>query len=124
MKLETIREELYAVLRDAMADDVSVVDSIPDSIAPPSVFISWADPWVTPATFCTFTVNINVIVVAQRIEPGGQYGVMEGLVSIIMPLLKNHPEFLVNDATSPYPMQLGGVDYLACSVNVSCEIGD
>jgi hypothetical protein len=124
MKLENVRTDLYSTLREAMPDEVSVVDSIPDSVAPPSVFISWADPWVIPATFCTFLVNINVIVVAQRIEPGGQYGVMEGLVSIIMSTIKAIPDYVVADATSPYPIQLGGVDYLACSVNVSCEIGD
>jgi hypothetical protein len=124
MKLETVRETLYSILRANLADDVAVVDSIPDSVAPPSVFISWADPWVSPSTFCDYTVNINVIVVAQRIEPGGQYGILEGLVSIIMPALKSGSEFLVKDASSPYPITLGGVNYLACSVNLSCEIGD
>lgn len=124
MKLETVRTELYAVLRANLSDEVAVVDSIPDAVAPPSVFIAWADPWVTPSTFCDFTCRMNVIVVAQRIEPGGQYGVMEELVSIIMPVLKHHSEFLVEDATSPYPITLGGVNYLACSVNLNCQIGD
>lgn len=124
MKLETVREELYAILRSILADDVGLVDSIPDAIAPPSVFIAWAEPWVTPSTFCNFNVNLQVIVVAQRIEPGGQYGVLEGLVSIIMPALTKQRDFLVKDASSPYPIVLGGVNYLACSVNLSCEIGD
>ena|SRR5580765_1223741 len=124
MKLENVRTDLYGILRGALADEVAVIDSIPDSIAPPSVFITWADPWVTPATFCDFTVNVNVIVVAQRIEPGGQYGILEGLVSIIMPTLKRQRDFLVKDASSPYPITLGGVNYLACSVNLSCEIGE
>ena len=106
-----------------MADEVAVVDSIPDSVAPPAVFLTWADPWVTPATFCDYTVNINVIVVAQRIEPGGQYGVLEGLVSAITPALKP-TDYLVKDASSPYPITLGGVNYLACSVNLSTEIGE
>lgn len=124
MKLETVRLDLYGVLRGALGDHVSVVDSIPDSVAPPSVFITWADPWITPATMCYYDCNVNVIVVAQRIEPGGQYGVMEDLVSTIVPVLKAHPEFVVKDATSPYPITLGGVNYLACSVNLSCEIGE
>ena len=124
MKLENVRTDLYALLRANLSDEVSVIDSIPDSVAPPSVFIAWADPWVTPATFCDFTVNVNCIVCAQRIEPGGQYGVLEELVSIIMPALKHNSEFLVKDASSPYPITLGGVNYLACSVNLSCEIGD
>lgn len=123
MKLETVRTDLYSILREALDDDVAVIDSIPDSIAPPAVYLTWADPWVTPATFCEYTVNINVIVVAQRIEPGGQYGILEGLVSTVVPALKS-TEFLVKDATSPYPIQLGGVNYLACSVNLTCEIGD
>ena len=124
MKLETVRETLFSILRANLSDEVAVVDSIPDSVAPPSVFITWADPWVSPSTFCDYTVNVNVIVVAQRIEPGGQYGILEGLVSIIMPALKVGSEFLVKDASSPYPITLGGVNYLACSVNLSCEIGE
>ena len=124
MILEAVRGNLYDILRANLADEVAVVDSIPDSVAPPSVFIAWADPWVTPATFCDYTVNVNVIVVAQRIEPGGQYGILEGLVSIIVPALKIGSEFTVKDASSPYPITLGGVSYLACSVNLSCEIGD
>jgi hypothetical protein len=124
VKLETVRTDLYQILRNTLADDVGLVDSIPDSIAPPSVFIAWADPWVTPSTMCFFNVNLSVIVVAQRIEPGGQYGILEELVSIIMPVLKQSRDFLVKEATSPYPMTLGGVNYLACSVNLSCDIGE
>ena len=124
MKLENVRTDLYSILRAALDPDVSVIDSIPDSVAPPSVFIAWADPWITPATFCDYTVNVQVIVVAQRIEPGGQYGVLEGLVSTLAPVLKQSQDFLLKDASSPYPMVLAGVNYLACSLNVSCEIGD
>lgn len=124
MKLENVRTELYVILRATLDDNVGLVDSIPDAIAPPSVFIAWAEPWVSPSTFCDYTVNVNVIVVAQRIEPGGQYGILEGLVSVIMPALKAERSFLVKDASSPYPIVLGGVNYLACSVNLSCEIGD
>ena len=123
MNLTDVRSDLYTILRNALADEVAVIDSIPDAVAPPSVFITWADPWITPATVCYFTVNLQVIVVAQRIEPGGQYGVLEQLVSTIGPLLRP-TEFLVKDATSPYPITLGGNNYLATSVNLSCEIGD
>ena len=124
MKLENVRTDLYQILRAVVEDEVSVIDSIPDSVAPPSVFIAWADPWVIPASFCMFTVNLNVIVIAQRIEPGGQYGILEGLVSTIAPVLKTNQDFLLKDTSSPYPMTLGGVDYLACSLNLSCEIGE
>jgi hypothetical protein len=123
MRLEDVRTDLFTFLRAGLEDDVAVIDSIPDSVAPPSVFITWSDPWISPATVCYFTVNIQVIVVAQRIEPGGQYGVLEGLVSTIIPLLRP-TGYLVKDATSPYPITLGGNNYLACSVNVSCEIGE
>jgi hypothetical protein len=124
MKLETVRTDLYVILRAALADDVGVIDSIPDSIAPPSVFINYVDPWITPSTFCLYTVNVSIIVVAQRIEPGGQYGVLEDLVSTIVPALRTNPDFMVRDATSPYPITMGGNSYLACSVNLQCEIGE
>lgn len=124
MKLETVRTDLYTILRNALDDEVAVIDSIPDSVAPPSVFIAWADPWVMPQTMCLYSVNVSIIVVAQRIEPGGQYGVLESLVSQIIPTVKAVRDYVVRDATSPYPIVLGGVNYLACSVNVTCEIGE
>jgi hypothetical protein len=124
MKLENVRTDLFTTLRAVLDDEVGLVDSIPDSVAPPSVFLAWAEPWLTPSSFCLYTTNINVIVVAQRIEPGGQYGILEGLVSTIIPALKSIPDYVVKDASSPYPITLGGVNYLACSVNLSCEIGD
>lgn len=123
MKLENVRTDLYTFLRAGLADDVAVIDSIPDSVAPPSVFIAWADPWLTPSTYCYYTSNLQVIVVTQRIEPGGQYGILEGLVSTIVPLLRS-TDFTVKDATSPYPITLGGNNYLASSINISCEIGE
>jgi len=124
MKLETVRTDLAAILTSAVDSGTSVIDAIPDSVAPPSVYITWADPWVTPGTFCDYAVNVNVIVVAQRIEPGGQYGILEGIISTIVPALRASKDFTVKDASSPYPITLGGVNYLAASVNLTCDIGE
>lgn len=111
------REYLATLLRGQLDGNVSVHDSIPDSIAPPAVFVTWANPWLINFTFCEFNANVQLIVVAQRIEPGGQYGVLEGLVYELVQVLRSN-QIPLRDVTSPYPITLGGIDYLASSVNI------
>ena len=121
MKLSAVRETYAALAKSVVADDVSVIDSLPDSITPPVVFVAWSDPWLTYDTLCGFQSNLEMMVVAQRIEPGGQYEVIEDLVSTLVLALRDDHR-AVRDITSPYPLQLGGVDYLASSINIIHEV--
>jgi hypothetical protein len=63
---------------------------------------------------------MEIICVAQRLEPGGKLETLEQMVSIIIPALRPTP-FAVVDVTAPYPIQIAGVDYLAASVNLEYE---
>ena len=121
-ELTDFRERLAAILADALANDVGVFDAIPDSIAPPAVFITWANPWMINFTWCDFVAQVQLIVVAQRIEPGGQYGVLEDLVTQLLGILREN-KLALRDVTSPYPIVLGGVDYLAASINIVQDMG-
>jgi len=121
VKLSAVRETYAALAKSVVADDVSVIDSLPDSITPPVVFVAWSDPWLTYDTLCGFQSNLEMMVVAQRIEPGGQYEVIEDLVSTLVLALRDDHR-AVRDITSPYPLQLGGVDYLASSINIIHEV--
>lgn len=121
MKLTLMRTEVATVAAAAVADDVTVIDSLPDSITPPAVLVAWGDPWLTPGSFCEWIATLEVLVVAARIEPGGQYERIEGLVTDLVSAFKDS-QIPIRDITSPYPLQLGGVDYLSASINVIREI--
>lgn len=120
--LGAFRTHLYTVLSDALPDDVGVFDIIPDSIAPPAVYVAWSNPWLVSTTFCQYVSTAQLICVAARIEPGGQYAVIETLVSQVLQVMHDE-RIAVRDATSPYPLALGGVSYLAASINIVEEMG-
>jgi hypothetical protein len=130
VKLSIAREQLAAIVTYAIdeseidAYSVGVVDHLPDSIAPPVVLVSWADPWLTPSTLCNYQAAMELVLVAQRLEPGGKLDILEQMLAAIVPTLKDNPEYQMVDATSPYPLQVGGVDYLAASINLTYDIGD
>lgn len=124
MKLTKAREDLAAIVADLVSVDVGVVDHLPDAIAPPVCLIAWGDPWITPATLCAYEANMEVLIIAQRLEPGGKLETLEAVVSTIVPGIKSNQGFQVVDATSPYPIQIGGVDYLAASINIKHDVED
>jgi hypothetical protein len=121
--LTAFRQYVAQLLTDNLTTEVGVTDAIPDSVAPPMVFVTWSTPWLVATTFCEYVSNLQIIVVAQRIEPGGQYGVLESIVGDITQILRAN-RLALRDVTSPYPIVLGGNNYLAASINVIHEIGD
>lgn len=120
MELTPAREGLKALLDAAFPTDWGVTDHLPDSVAPPCALIGWADPWLKPITWCTYSTVMEIICVAQRLEPGGKLETLEQMVATILPALRKSP-YTVIDVTAPYPIQIGGVDYLAASVNLEYE---
>jgi hypothetical protein len=121
--LGTLRETITQYLRDGVTGDIGVFDAIPDSIAPPALYVAWSNPWLAATTFCQYTGMMQVICVAARIEPGGQYSTLESLVSETLSIFHSK-RVTVRDVTAPYPIVLGGVNYLAASVNIIDDIGD
>lgn len=124
VKLSTVREELASVLVFALPDGTSVIDHLPDSVTPPCCLIGWSDPWLKLVTSCNYQTAMEIICIAQRIEPGGQFEVLEDTVASILPAIKRSNGFIFVDVTAPYPMNIGGVDYLAASVNITYDMED
>lgn len=123
MKIGSARTELAAILTAALPTEMAVVDHLPDAIAPPVALVAWADPWLKLSTLCAYEAQMEVMCIAQRIEPGGKLETLEEMVGLILPAIKGS-YFTLVDVTAPYPMQVGGVDYLAASVNVSYDMED
>jgi hypothetical protein len=124
MKLTGARTGLATWLIQTLDESISVVDHLPDSIIPPVVMVAWADPWIKPATLCAYEASMEIMVVAQRIEPGGQYETLENIVGDIVGPIKSLPYYQVVDVTAPYPLQIGGNDYLAASINITYDVED
>jgi hypothetical protein len=121
--LTTYREDTAALLRAELPPDIGVFDIIPDSIAPPAVYIAWSNPWLVPTSFCQYSATLQLICVAARIEPGGQFTVLETLVNEVLDTLHAN-RVAIRDATAPYPIVLAGVNYLAATINIVTEMGD
>ena len=122
MKLTLAREQLAAIVAEAVDITAGVIDHLPDSIAPPVVLVAWSDPWLKPDTFLQYQAAMELLCVAQRLEPGGQLDTLESLVSAIVPAVRQSQWFQVVDVTSPYPLLLAGVDYLAASINITHDV--
>lgn len=122
MKLAQARQELAIIVASATTSETGVVDHIPDAVAPPVVFIAWSDPWLKPSTLCGWEAATELVCVSQRIEPGGNTERLEEMVSAIVPAVKASQYFQVVDVTAPYPLQVGGVDYLAASINITHDV--
>lgn len=121
--LGALRERITTVLRENVSGDTGVFDAIPDSIAPPALYVTWSNPWLVSQTFCQYIGTLRIICVAARIEPGGQFATLETLVSETLEIFHDN-KIPVRDVTAPFPLQLGGVNYLAAAVNVINDIGD
>lgn len=121
MKLELGRTTLATALAAGLPTDVGVIDHLPDSITPPVVMVAWSDPWLTPSTLCEWEAKLELLVVAQRIEPGGHLTKLEEIVSACVPIVKGLPFYAIDDVTSPYPLEIAGVQYLAASINITHE---
>ena len=122
MKLTEARTNLATWLIQTLDESISVVDHLPDSIIPPVVMVAWSDPWIKPATLCAYEAAMELMVVAQRIEPGGQYETLENIVGDIVDSIKPMPYYQVQDVSAPYPLQVGGNDYLAASINLTYDV--
>jgi len=121
VKLSLAREELATICVATLPIEWGVVDHLPDSVAPPMVLVAWGDPWMKPSTLCIYEATMELMLIAQRIEPGGKLETLEEGVSLLLPALKG-TDFTLIDTTAPYPVQIGGVDYLACSINLTYDL--
>jgi hypothetical protein len=109
------------MIRDAVADDITVIDHIPDSVAPPMIAVAWGNPWLVPDTLCGYASSLEILIVSQRIEPGGHMTRIEEMVSQVAQLLHEH-KASIRTITAPYPLVLGGVNYLGASINLIHEV--
>lgn len=121
LKLSALRGEVAAIAEAVTEVDVAVVDYVPDQVAVPAVLVAWSEPWLTRSTGCEWECRVEVMAIAGRLEPGFQYGVLEGLIGDLADAYVRAGH-AVTDSTAPYPIELGGVTYLAASLVLTTDL--
>jgi len=115
------REQLADDVRAVVAADVAVFSHMPDQLPIPAVLIWWADPAITPETWCAYVARFQIYVIGARIAPGPQLEAGEAVISDMLPGLQKRG-YTLPDVGSPFPFTVAAVDYLAQIVTVEAEI--
>lgn len=123
MDLTAIRAAAAKDVAGAVGPDVAVIDHLPDSVNPPAVLVAWGDPLLEPNTFGDYTARIELVVIAGRLEPGGQYGTLEELTAQVAGALVEHEGFTMPTVTTPRAVRFGKVTYLATYLLTEYETG-
>lgn len=115
--LSESREELAAQLENLLSATFAIYDHLPDSVTAPCVLIGWSSPWLVRSTFCGWDSKMELLLIAQRLEPGGQLGVLEAMVSTLV--VGVGQPFTVESVSAPFPIEIAGNSYLAASIDIS-----
>lgn len=99
-------------------DDWPVHDGPVDAISPPCFVLVWPEPWLIPATFCVETANLDVIVVAARIDPAPGYVELESLLEAAVPALRA-AGVSYTSAGAAGPLEVSGLTYLSSRLHVA-----
>lgn len=108
-------------LRVLIADKLTGLDPewvvIPgpsDVITPPAYLLDWGDVlggiWLLPNTFCTMNAQMEVVIIAERLEPTPGFETLEAMVAAAATALSSCG---VVQVLSPAPFVVGGVQHLA-----------
>ena len=126
MTLGELRAAVAAALEDVTVDGdpVDVFDTPYDAVTPPALMVLWGpDPWLTVetssgfGTFCTYAAALEVICVADRLTPEGNYPVLEQLVDGALTAL-GAARFRPVQALAPGPFEIAQVTYLAARLHI------
>lgn len=116
MNLTTLRTAVATAL-DTVDPDTVVHSAPVDAVQPPCYVLQWADPWLTPASWCQSFAALEVIAVAARLEPDAQYETLETLITGAYAAL-NTARLTPTTTSTPLPLEIGSVTYLTARLAV------
>lgn len=111
---------LAADTLDGLNPDWTVHPGPVDAVQPPAFMLVWADraePWLTPATWCQSYAQLDVIVVAGRLEPESNFATLEAMVAEGWVAL-TAAGVTVAATTAPAGFEVGQITYLASRILV------
>lgn len=116
MNLTELRTTIAGAL-ETVDPDWTVHPAPVDAAQPPAFMLSWAEPWLTPASWCQSYAAVDVIAIAARLEPDAQYETLEAMVAGAYGALAVVDLTPVGTST-PAPMELAQVTYLTARMHV------
>lgn len=88
-----------------------------DAAQPPAYVLEWAEPWLRPASYCQSYAQLDVLVIAPRLEPEDQYATLEGMVAAAYVALAA-VDLAPAGASAPYPLEVASVSYIGARLHV------
>ena len=118
LALGAMREVAAAALAPVVDSDPTVHPAPVDATHPPSIILSYDDPWLTPLGMgCLYECRLEVICVAARVEPEPNYAALDELVAYVLSRLAEDAHPWPAELTSaPRRLPIGGVEYLAARI--------
>lgn len=111
------RAKLAAALAPVADGDPEVHVNLVDSLEPPALMLTWADPWLTPGNATYQTGRLSVVAVAGRLEPGAGIETLETLVqSTLRRLLADPGDWPLDAVGGPRVFTIGNINYLAARI--------
>jgi hypothetical protein len=90
-------------------------------VTPPAFVLVWPEPWLTPATSCSYRAQLQVIVIAARMEPPPGYEQLEALITAAVPALARAGVPLVQ-VGAVLPLEFANVTYQSARITVSSPV--
>ena len=122
MNLTEFREAVAAAL-DGLDPDSTVHPMPLDAVDPPAYMLAWSGTpdWLSPGTVCTTIAQLDVIVVAARVDVEGTYLLLEQMIVAAHNAL-HAARFPIVATAPPGPFEIGQVRYLAARIVVAQPI--
>lgn len=122
-RLATFRESVAEALTEsANGNDIAVLDTPADAVSPPAYMLQWAEPWLERSTACAFRVALDLWCISARVDPDPGVEFLELMVESALGDLNRARIPGAQVASSPGPLELGGVRYLAARITVYANL--
>lgn len=125
LTLSEVRAQAAIALAPAEDGDPDVLSNVVDAPTPPALMLLWDDPWLEPKgmSACIWTARMDVLCIAQRVEPGAGVEKLEELVTFVLGRMAADafpwPVARVVQPGIHYP---GGVPYLGARVRYELTV--
>ena len=106
---------------DLQANDLIVVDYVPERITPPVIIINAGTPYLRPSTIgAEFTLNLELVCVAATASNKLATERLDALLEAVVLAMPGYSRMI--QAGQPYNLQTNNTEYLAANVQVDVQI--
>ena len=106
---------------DLQANDLIVVDYVPERITPPVIIINAGTPYLRPSTIgAEFTLNLELVCVAATASNKLATERLDALLEAVVLAMPGYARMI--QAGQPYNLQTNNTEYLAANVQVDVQI--